>query len=218
MSKRTKYIVSLCIFIAVLVIDQIIKVNVKTGMYLGERIEIASWFQIVFVENEGMAFGWELWGGKLFLTLFRVVAVCIIAWFICKEINRERPLGYIICLSLIMAGAAGNIIDCLFYGLIFNDPSYPQVAQFVEWGYGYGEFLFGKVVDMFYFPLIEWDMPTWSPIYGGEHCVFFSPIFNFADAAISCGIVALLILYYKLLNEIGKEKEDTLDNAEEIVS
>ena len=210
MSKRTKYIVSLCIFIAVLVIDQIIKVNVKTGMYLGERIEIASWFQIVFVENEGMAFGWELWGGKLFLTLFRVVAVCIIAWFICKEINRERPLGYIICLSLIMAGAAGNIIDCLFYGLIFNDPSYPQVAQFVEWGYGYGEFLFGKVVDMFYFPLIEWDMPTWSPIYGGEHCVFFSPIFNFADAAISCGIVALLILYYKLLNEIGKEKEDTL--------
>ena len=97
MSKRTKYIVALCIFIAVLVIDQIIKVNVKTGMYLGERIEITSWFQIVFVENEGMAFGWELWGGKLFLTLFRVVAVCIIAWFICKEINRERPLGYIIC-------------------------------------------------------------------------------------------------------------------------
>ena len=218
MSKRTKYIVALCIFIAVLVIDQIIKVNVKTGMYLGERIEITSWFQIVFVENEGMAFGWELWGGKLFLTLFRVVAVCIIAWFICKEINRERPLGYIICLSLIMAGAAGNIIDCLFYGLIFNAPQYPQVAQFVEWGYGYGEFLYGKVVDMFYFPLIEWDMPSWSPIYGGEHCVFFSPIFNFADAAISCGIVALLIIYYKLLNEIGKEKEDALEKAEEEIS
>lgn len=207
MSKRTKYIVSICIFIAVLVIDQIIKVNVKTGMYLGERIEITSWFNLVFVENEGMAFGWKLWGGKLFLTLFRVIAVCVIGWFICKEIKRERPMGYIVCLSLIMAGAAGNIIDCLFYGLIFNNPPYPQTAMLVPWGMGYGDFLFGKVVDMFYFPLLEWDMPSWVPVWGGEHCIFFSPIFNFADSAISCGIVALIIFYYKILNELGKSDE-----------
>ena len=186
---------------AVLVIDQIIKVCVKTGMHLGERIEITSWFSLLFVENNGMAFGWELWGGKLFLTLFRVVAVCLIGWFIHSEIQRRKPTGYIVCLTLIAAGAAGNIIDCLFYGLIFNTPPYPQVAEFQPWGYGYGEFLYGKVVDMFYFPLIEWDMPTWMPIYSGEHCVFFSPIFNFADAAISCGIIALLLFYHKLVSQ-----------------
>lgn len=201
MTRKKKHILSVVLFMAVLVIDQIIKVNVKTGMYLGERIEITSWFSLLFVENNGMAFGWELWGGKLFLTLFRVVAVCLIGWFIFKEIQRKRPTGYIVCLTLIAAGAAGNIIDCLFYGLIFNTPPYPQVAEFQPWGYGYGEFLYGKVVDMFYFPLIEWDMPTWMPIYSGQHCVFFSPIFNFADAAISCGIVALLLFYHKLVSQ-----------------
>ena len=191
---------------AVLVIDQIIKVCVKTGMYLGERIEITSWFNLLFVENNGMAFGWELWGGKLFLTLFRVVAVCLIGWFIYSEIKRRRPTGYIVCLTLIAAGAAGNIIDCLFYGLIFNTPPFPQVAEFQPWGYGYGEFLYGKVVDMFYFPLVEWDMPAWMPIYSGQHCVFFSPIFNFADAAISCGIVALLLFYHKLVSQYKFKK------------
>ena len=199
--KKNKYILSIVLFMTVLVIDQIIKVCVKTGMFLGERIEITSWFSLVFVENNGMAFGWELWGGKLFLTLFRVVAVCLIGWFIHSEIKRRRPTGYIVCLTLIAAGAAGNIIDCLFYGLIFNNPSFPQVAEFQPWGYGYGEFLYGKVVDMFYFPLLEWDMPTWMPIYSGEHCVFFSPIFNFADASISCGIVALLLFYHKLVSQ-----------------
>jgi signal peptidase II len=202
MRRKNKHLLSIILFMAVLVIDQIIKVNVKTGMYLGERIEITSWFSLVFVENNGMAFGWELWGGKLFLTLFRIVAVCLIGWFIYREIQHRRPTGYIVCLTLIAAGAAGNIIDCLFYGLIFNNPPFPQVAELQPWGYGYGEFLYGKVVDMFYFPLIEWDMPTWMPIYSGEHCVFFSPIFNFADAAISCGIVALLLFYHKLVSQI----------------
>ena len=201
MTRKNKHILSIILFMTVLVIDQIIKVCVKTGMHLGERIEITSWFSLVFVENNGMAFGWELWGGKLFLTLFRVVAVCLIGWFIHSEIKRRRPTGYIVCLTLIAAGAAGNIIDCLFYGLIFNTPPYPQVAEFQPWGYGYGEFLYGKVVDMFYFPLIEWDMPTWMPIYSGQHCVFFSPIFNFADTAISCGIVALLLFYHKLVSQ-----------------
>ena len=205
MSQKTKYILSVAIFIAVLVIDQIIKVNVKTGMFLGERIEICSWFQLVFVENNGMAFGMELWGGKLVLTLFRVIAVCFIGWLIYKDIKRNMPMGYIVCVSLIMAGAAGNIIDCLFYGLIFNNPPFPQTAQFVNFGSGYGEFLYGRVVDMFYFPLLEWDMPNLAFLpFAGQHCVFFSPIFNFADAAISVGIVALLLFYYKVVNEYFK--------------
>ena len=202
MSRKQKYILTLSLFLAVLVIDQIIKVSVKTGMYLGERIEITSWFSLLFVENNGMAFGWELWGGKLLLTLFRIVAVGFIGWFICREIRHSRPLGYIVCLTLVAAGAAGNIIDCLFYGLIFNNPTYPEVATLQPMGYGYGEFLYGKVVDMFYFPLIEWDMPTWMPFYSGQHCVFFSPIFNFADAAISCGIVALLLFYHQIISQI----------------
>ena len=202
MSQKSKYILATTIFIAILVIDQIIKVNVKTGMYLGQRIEITSWFSLVFVENNGMAFGWELLGGKLFLTLFRIIAVIGIGWFINTQIKQRKPIGYIICLTLIAAGAAGNIIDCLFYGLIFNTPPYPQVADFQPWGYGYGEFLYGKVVDMFYFPLIEWDMPQWFPIHSGQHCVFFSPIFNFADAAISCGIIALLLFYHKQVSQI----------------
>ena len=203
MSKKKKLYISLALFISVLVIDQIIKVNVKTGMFSGERIEITSWFSLLFVENEGMAFGWKVFGGKLVLTLFRIIAVSLIGWFIYKEITtKRRPFGYIICLVLIAAGAAGNIIDCLFYGLIFNNPPRPMVAEFVPWGMGYGDFLYGKVVDMFYFPLIEWDMPTWMPIYGGEHCIFFSPIFNFADAAISCGIAALLLFYHKTISTI----------------
>ena len=186
----------------VLVIDQIIKVSVKTGMYLGERIEITSWFSLLFVENNGMAFGWELWGGKLFLTLFRIIAIFAIGWFITREIKRQQPMGYIICLTLVAAGAAGNIIDCLFYGVIFNTPPYPQVAELQHWGYGYGEFFYGKVVDMFYFPLVEWDMPDWMPFYSGQHCVFFSPVFNFADAAISCGIIALILFYNKKISQI----------------
>lgn len=217
MTKKSKYILSSAIFLSVLIIDQIIKINVKTGMFLGERIEITSWFSLLFVENNGMAFGWELWGGKLFLTLFRIVAIAAICWFIRREIKSNQPTGYIVCLSLIASGAAGNIIDCLFYGLIFNNPPYPGIAEFQPWGYGYGDFLYGKVVDMFYFPLIEWDMPEWMPIYSGEHCIFFSPIFNFADAAISCGIVALLICYRKKISEMNireitsasaKEKEE----------
>lgn len=200
MSRKKHYILAITLFFTILLIDQIIKVCVKTGMYIGERIEITSWFSLVFVENNGMAFGWELWGGKLFLTLFRLVAVTLIGWYIYRQIKQKAPTGYIICMTLIAAGAAGNIIDCLFYGLIFNNPPYPQVAHLQTWGEGYGDFLYGRVVDMFYFPLVEWDMPTWMPIYSGEHCVFFSPIFNFADAAISCGIIAILLFYHKFIS------------------
>lgn len=207
MTKETKkYITSVAILIVVLVIDQVIKVLVKTNMTLGEHIDITSWFKIAFIENNGFAFGWQL-GGKIFLTLFRIVAVCLIGWFITKQIQKQRSWGFIICLTLIMAGAAGNIIDCLFYGEIFSQSTHFEVAQYVGWGFGYGDFLQGKVVDMFYFPLIEWNMPLWPwlndiPVLpnAGEHCVFFSPVFNFADACISVGVVLLLICYRKDLN------------------
>lgn len=189
------------LILLILVVDQIIKIEVKTNMFLGERIAITDWFQLVFVENEGMAFGWELLGGKLTLTLFRIIAICAIGYYLKKEIVRGRKTGYLVCLSLILAGAMGNIIDCLFYGEIFNNPPYPFVAEFVPWGTGYGDLLYGKVVDMFYFPLVEWDMPSWPLLpHAGEHCVFFSPVFNFADASISCGIIAL-VLFYR--HEIG---------------
>ena len=169
-------------------------------MTLHESIHITDWFYITFIENMGMAFGMQL-GSKILLSLFRVAAICVLGYYIWQQVKKNARTGYIVCLTLIAAGAAGNIIDCLFYGLIFNTPPYPEVADFQPYGYGYGEFLYGKVVDMFYFPLVEWDMPTWMPIYSGQHCVFFSPIFNFADAAISCGIVALLIFYHKLVSQ-----------------
>ena len=205
MFRKHKALIAFVIVLLVLVIDQIIKIEVKTSMYLGQRHEITSFFSLVFVENDGMAFGWKI-GTKLFLTIFRIIAVGVLTWYLCKLVKMARcPVGFIICIAAILAGAAGNIIDCLFYGLIFNDPKYPLVAQFVPWGEGYSEFLTGKVVDMFYFPLIEWNMPGWMPIYGGEHCVFFSPIFNFADASISCGVIALLLFYPRLLNKMTKK-------------
>ena len=196
---RQKSTVMVVLFLAILIIDQIIKVEVKTNMFLGQKIFITDWFQLYFVENNGFAFGWQI-GGKVFLTLFRIVAVGAIGWFIFKEIQQNAKWGYLVFLCMIAAGAAGNIFDCLFYGLIFNNPIPPTVAECVGWGHGYSEFLTGKVVDMFYFPLIEWDMPTWMPIYSGEHCIFFSPIFNFADAAISVGVVALLLFFPKTIS------------------
>lgn len=202
MSRKHKASLVTAIILAVLIIDQCIKVWVKTHMYLGESIHVTDWFQLHFIENNGMAFGWEL-GGKYFLTAFRIVVVAAIGFYTWKSIRQKAPTFFVVCLALIIAGAAGNIIDCLFYGLIFNNPAPPQVAQFVPWGMGYSSVMLGRVVDMFYFPLVEWDMPqswTWLDSVGflpraGEHCIFFSPIFNFADAAISCSIIVLLICY-----------------------
>jgi signal peptidase II len=211
MSRKHKSILSIALILFVIILDQLIKVWVKTNMYLGESIHITDWFQIRFIENNGMAFGWEM-GGKYFLTSFRIVAVILIGIYIFHQIKKNAPTGFIMCLSLILAGAAGNIFDCLFYGMIFNNPPYPGVAQLVEWGTGYSEFMLGRVVDMFYFPLVEWNMPQWEWLNkiaflpdAGEHCIFFSPIFNFADASISCAIVALILFYHKMFTE----NEDT---------
>ncbi len=186
---------------AILVIDQIIKILVKTHMTLHEQIEIFPWFKIVFIENNGMAYGMEI-GSKLVLSVFRIIAVGVLTWYITRQVRRKARWGYIVCLSMVLAGAAGNILDSMFYGLIFNASSDYYVSYFVPFGTGYASFLMGKVVDMLYFPLIVTTWPEWVPAVGGNPFVFFSPVFNFADAAISVGAVLLLLFYRKEIGEI----------------
>ncbi|MDY4745042.1 MAG: lipoprotein signal peptidase [Bacteroidaceae bacterium] len=199
MRRETKQALSASmLFLLIILADQIIKVAVKTHMYLHQSIHITDWFQILFTENNGMAFGAEFLN-KYFLTSFRIVAVSVLIYIIIRNIRRGVSWGLLLCLVLITAGAAGNIIDCLFYGLIFNNPPAPIVAEFVPWGTGYESLMMGRVVDMFYFPLVEFDWPSWIPMIGDKHFIFFSPIFNLADACISCGIVALLLFYRKVL-------------------
>ena len=196
--KKIQAIVAVVLFMGIIGIDQAIKIAVKTGMYLHQSIHVTDWFYLLFTENNGMAFGWEFFD-KFLLTSFRIIFVLLIAIYMVRSIRRGISWGYLTCLALIIAGAAGNIVDCVFYGLIFNNPPAPMVADFVSFGSGYGTLFNGRVVDMFYFPLVEWDWPTWMPLCGGNHFIFFSPIFNFADAAISCGIIALLLFYRKNL-------------------
>lgn len=199
MRRETKQALSASmLFLLILLADQIIKVAVKTHMYLHQSIHITDWFQILFTENNGMAFGAEFLN-KYFLTSFRIVAVSVLIYIIIRNICRGVSWGLLLCLVLITAGAAGNIVDCLFYGLIFNNPPAPIVAEFVPWGTGYESLMMGRVVDMFYFPLVEFDWPSWIPMIGDKHFIFFSPIFNLADACISCGIIALLLFYRKVL-------------------
>ena len=186
------------IFIGGLLVDQLVKIWVKTHMTLHESIRITDWFYITFIENNGMAFGMQFFD-KFFLTGFRILATIAVAWYIVKLIRRGVDWGYLVCLAFIMAGAAGNIIDCVFYGLIFNDPGYGGVAHFVPFGEGYSSWFYGRVVDMFSFPLCEWDWPSRMPFIGGSHYVFFSYIFNVADACISCGVIALLLFFRKTL-------------------
>ena len=201
------------IVLAVLLIDQVIKIWVKTHMTLHEQIEIFSWFKIVFIENNGMAYGMEI-GSKLVLSLFRIVAVGVLGYYIAQQVRKQARWGYIICISMVMAGAAGNIIDSMFYGLIFNASSEFYTSYLVPFGSGYAPFLMGKVVDMFYFPLIVTTWPDWVPVVGGDPYVFFSPIFNFADSAISVGVVLLLLFYRKEIGELSlKKKAEETDEA-----
>lgn len=197
--KRNGWIALSTIF-SVLLIDQLIKIWDKTSMYWHESIRVTDWCYIFFTENNGMAFGMEIIG-KLFLTSFRIVAVALIGYYLYRFIKLGLKTGFIVCISLILTGALGNIIDCVFYGVLFSESTPGQIASFLPKGGGYAPMLYGKVVDMFYFPLIETTWPSWMPIVGGENFIFFSPIFNFADAAISCGIFALFIFYSKYLGE-----------------
>ena len=185
---------------SVLIIDQIIKIWIKTHMYWHESIRITDWFYIFFTENRGMAFGMEIFS-KLFLTSFRIVAVCVIGWYLYRFVKHRVKAGFVFCIALILAGAIGNIIDSVFYGVLFSESTHSQIATFMPEAGGYAPWFYGKVVDMFYFPIIETDWPTWMPLVGGEHFIFFSPIFNFADAAISCGVVAVFLFYSKYMSE-----------------
>ena len=175
------------VVIAVLLLDQSVKIWIKMSMKIGDSISVfGNWFYILFTENRGMAFGMEFGGdfGKLALSLFRIVAVIGIGWYLHKLSKTQASKGLVIGLALVLAGALGNIIDSAVYGMLFTD-SYGRIAEFLPAAGGYSSFLHGRVVDMLYFPLIEGNFPSWLPIWGGEDFIFFRPIFNIADASIS---------------------------------
>lgn len=194
-SIKRRSLVVLSFMLLAIIVDQMIKIAVKTNMSLGDNFSVfGDWFKIYFIENNGMAFGMELFN-KIFLTSFRVVAVGFLGYILYRLLkNLKYPTGFVMCVALILSGAIGNIIDCLFYGEIFTS-SYGQVAEFVSWGEGYGSFMEGRVVDMFYFPLFTW--PDWIPMIGGD--IFFAPVFNFADSCITCSVAVMLIFYRKYL-------------------
>lgn len=198
------------IILMVIVADQVLKFWVKTDFYLYESYEITSWFQLNFVENPGMAFGIEL-GSKIFLTLFRIIVSAALIYAIFNIRNNPRyPRGFFVSISLIAAGAIGNVIDCMFYGLIFSESTPFSLATLFPDGGGYGTFLHGKVVDMLYFPIVSWDWPDWIPGIGGNHFVFFQPVFNLADAAISVGTIVLILFYSKYVMS-SKEEPQSID-------
>ncbi len=196
---------AILIVVAFLVIDQLIKIWVKTNMMLHESIRVTNWFYISFIENSGMAYGMQL-GSKLVLSLFRIAAIGVLGYYIWLQVRQHARTGYIVCLAMVLAGAAGNLIDCMFYGLVFNASSPYYVSYFVEFGTGYAPFLMGKVVDMFYFPLIVTTWPDWMPIWGGQEFIFFSPVFNFADSCISVGVALLVLFYRKEISQISLRK------------
>ena len=205
-NKTFKAWMAVAIVVAILLIDQIIKIEVKTNMTLGEAKRVTDWFYIEFIENNGMAYGMKFIN-KLVLSLFRLFAIGFIGYYLAKIIKKNvAPFGYVVLIAMVLAGAAGNLIDCLFYGLIFDASTPFTVSQFVPFGEGYSTFLHGQVVDMFYFPIIQTTWPEWVPYFGGSEYVFFSPVFNFADACISVGVVALLLFYRKQLEVLFSNK------------
>ena len=195
------------IMVLVIVIDQAVKIWVKTHFYYGEEVAITSWFRLLFIENNGMAFGMEL-GSKLMLTLFRIIASCALIYYLWQLSNRnDIPRGYMVCIALITAGALGNAIDCVAYGVIFNSPVPPQVAQLFPPDGGYTTLFNGRVVDMLYFPLCEWNWPQWMPWIGGNHFVFFQPIFNVADASLCVSVFVLILFYARFLATLTSDKK-----------
>ena len=206
---------SLIIIFIVLLIDQISKIYIKTHFVLGESVEVFSWFKILFIENEGAAWGTKLSdilpisesSGKLFLTIFRLFAIAGIGYWLYDIIRKKSPKLLIFAVSLIFAGALGNIIDSVFYGIIFNDSNHQVATIFSE--APYGKLFYGKVVDMLYFPLIDTTWPEWVPKVGGSNFRFFEPIFNIADSAISAGVGVLLIFNKKAFGKEGTEVQNS---------
>ena len=206
LTKRTKQGVFCSLFILLLLlIDQAVKIWVKTNMCLHESIRITDWFYLSFIENNGMAYGMTFIP-KYALSIFRLLACCFLVWYIRKQILVGARMVWIVLLSMVLAGAAGNLIDCMFYGLIFSGASPDYASFFVPFGTGYSSFLQGMVVDMFYFPLIVTTYPDWFPFWGGQPFIFFSPIFNFADSCISVSVVAILLFCRKEMTTMMSDK------------
>jgi len=204
---------SIFIIILILLIDQISKVYIKTTLSLEESIKVFDWFRIAFVENEGMAWGAKIPGqyGKLILTLFRLVAIVGIGYWLWDAVRKKHPKILILSIALIFAGALGNIIDSVFYGLIFND-SHHQVATLFPAEGGYGTLFHGKVVDMLHFPLFEGFLPQWFPFWGGDYFTFFDPVFNIADMSISTGFGMLIVFHKRAFpKDISEESKSDLD-------
>lgn len=213
--KQHKGFLALGVILLVILLDQILKIWVKTHFYLGEEYVITSWFRLYFIENNGMAFGMEL-GSKLFLSVFRIFLAIGLIWYLWRiRDSRTIKTGYVVCVALITAGAIGNIIDCMLYGLIFNNPAPPQVATMFPPDGGYASLFHGRVVDMLYFPLFSFTWPQWVPWVGGEHFLFFQPVFNLADAAISVGIIVVLLFYTRFLAEPSPKLTEAGDDTQE---
>ncbi len=205
--KISNGVKAISLIVLVLLVDQLIKFQIKTSMTIGQSIPVfGNWFQIRFIENPGMAFGFDIPGrwGKPLLTLFRILAVVAIGWYLNQLISKHVKTGLILCVALILAGATGNIIDSVFYGRIFNESTYFTVATIFPEDGGYAPLLFGKVVDMLYFPIIQGHFPQWFPFRPGEEFIFFRPIFNLADTSISVGILTILVFQKRFFKEGGQ--------------
>jgi signal peptidase II len=213
--KLTTGVKSILIILLVLTVDQVTKILVKTHMSIGESIHIFDWFQIKFIENPGMAFGLDIPGkfGKPMLTVFRMIAVAGIGWYMNLILKKGAKPGLMYFMAFIFAGAMGNIIDCTIYGRIFSESTYFSVATLFPEGGGYAPVLHGQVVDMFYFPLLHGIYPYWVPWVGGQEYVFFRPIFNIADASISTGIIAILLFQKRYFSE-PESAEESLKEKE----